>query len=297
MISLFHKFHAPSEKRVPMDLTNIYRPGEESELFGHALPSLSTFTEQLADAHPEDFRLNNYDDEVDVLLSQLHAIDDEDEDQHYSAEQLDMLYPQQNVLSDEAVASTTSAPAKTHATSSTVGLSLLATRPPYLATMTLPSLPLASFGDLLSQANQVLLASLESRAATVGMSLSGPADQRPRVFSSTTEPTTSIEDDSSRSGTPRRRASSFSNARCTVCNKMFPCHSKVCALVNNQIAISSYQMVRHMVVHTKDKPFPCTICARGFTQASSLRIHAETFHPGEEIVIRGKTVKVKSSDV
>ena len=39
------------------------------------------------------------------------------------------------------------------------------------------------------------------------------------------------------------------------------------------------QLERHMVVHSKTKPFMCEVCNHGFSQKPSLVQHIKNFHP------------------
>ncbi|XP_072029978.1 uncharacterized protein [Amphiura filiformis] len=48
------------------------------------------------------------------------------------------------------------------------------------------------------------------------------------------------------------------NTVCTICNKAFPTNS---------------HLVRHMRIHTNERPFVCSICDKGFTQNSHLKNH------------------------
>lgn len=40
----------------------------------------------------------------------------------------------------------------------------------------------------------------------------------------------------------------------------------------------NYKLKRHTVVHTKEKPFACLLCAGRFTQLESLRGHMKNQH-------------------
>ena len=50
---------------------------------------------------------------------------------------------------------------------------------------------------------------------------------------------------------------------CSVCNKTFG---------------SAYNLQRHMVVHTKEKPFKCDYCESSYTQSSKLKNHIIKLH-------------------
>ena len=39
-----------------------------------------------------------------------------------------------------------------------------------------------------------------------------------------------------------------------------------------------YVLKRHYVVHTKEKPYVCEICNRGYSQHDRLKIHIRTIH-------------------
>ncbi|XP_052260401.1 zinc finger protein 768-like isoform X2 [Dreissena polymorpha] len=65
---------------------------------------------------------------------------------------------------------------------------------------------------------------------------------------------------------------------CEVCQKVFPYKSK---------------LVRHMVVHTKDKPFKCA-CGKRYRDISALRYHQQTFgHNKKEM---SSTIKSQRND-
>lgn len=51
--------------------------------------------------------------------------------------------------------------------------------------------------------------------------------------------------------------------KCPVCEKMFRW---------------KYELTKHELVHTKERPFACEICGSRFTQSSSLKSHIRSLH-------------------
>ena len=41
---------------------------------------------------------------------------------------------------------------------------------------------------------------------------------------------------------------------------------------------SAFNLRRHSVVHTKEKPYVCNYCAKGFTQVDTLKSHIKNIH-------------------
>ena len=55
-----------------------------------------------------------------------------------------------------------------------------------------------------------------------------------------------------------KRHAFFESYNCAQCNKQFVSRSK---------------LARHMLVHTKQKPWMCAVCGTRFTQKSALTVH------------------------
>ena len=65
---------------------------------------------------------------------------------------------------------------------------------------------------------------------------------------------------------------------CELCPKAFPTRSKVRRHCIRQFSLRvlALQLHRHLVVHSRDKPYTCGACGKGFSQKASMTHHTKT---------------------